>query len=141
MYRRVKTFDTAYLCLCRTHPYAIPPTVVCVPLETASSRTTVIPPMQSFPHDTCPVSDNSEFGRWKQNVHCLYGRCCETCTTFVPSCPLHSPAPDRPHPSTFATQPYKDNPDIVAMTDLLTSYEQNKIKQFENILQRNRRRF
>eukprot|EP00668_Euglena_longa_P029388 GGOE01036736.1.p1 GENE.GGOE01036736.1~~GGOE01036736.1.p1 ORF type:complete len:473 (+),score=198.08 GGOE01036736.1:83-1420(+) len=35
-------------------------------------------------------------------------------------------------------KPYKDNPDIVAMTDLLNSYEQNKIKDFERILQQNR---
>lgn len=38
-------------------------------------------------------------------------------------------------------QPYKENPDIVAMTDLLESYEQNKIKDFERILQHNRGRF
>ena len=36
-------------------------------------------------------------------------------------------------------KPYKDNPDIVAMTDLLTSYEQNRIKEFERILKQNRR--
>jgi len=35
-------------------------------------------------------------------------------------------------------KPYKENPDIVAMTDLLESYEQNKIKDFERILQHNR---
>ena len=35
-------------------------------------------------------------------------------------------------------KPYKDNPDIQAMTNLIGAYQNNNIKEFENILQKNR---
>eukprot|EP01004_Peranema_trichophorum_P003685 NODE_2659_length_1526_cov_39.602994_g2291_i0.p1 GENE.NODE_2659_length_1526_cov_39.602994_g2291_i0~~NODE_2659_length_1526_cov_39.602994_g2291_i0.p1 ORF type:complete len:446 (-),score=86.42 NODE_2659_length_1526_cov_39.602994_g2291_i0:135-1472(-) len=35
-------------------------------------------------------------------------------------------------------KPYRDTPEILAMTDLLNSYEQNHIKEFERILQNNK---
>lgn len=36
-------------------------------------------------------------------------------------------------------KPYKDNPDIQAMTNLIGAYETNDIKEFEMILEKNRR--